>query len=99
MILETVFHVPGGILGAMIVSRIADKMGRRLSFLVSLISCLTVGTMISSCELQFIPFYLLNLKFDFQFYNHDLRLTSSFIFDLSDVKYFKYFNFLLNLIS
>ncbi|KAL5264934.1 hypothetical protein ACHWQZ_G005880 [Mnemiopsis leidyi] len=50
VILETVFHVPGGILGALIVSRIADKMGRRLSFLVSLISCLTVGTMISSSQ-------------------------------------------------
>ncbi|XP_063675792.1 solute carrier family 22 member 7-like isoform X2 [Bolinopsis microptera] len=50
LILETVFHVPGGILGALIVSRIADRMGRRLSFLVSLISCLTVGTMISSSQ-------------------------------------------------
>lgn len=55
-----VFDFPGALLGALIAAYFADKLGRRLSFLVMLISTLTVGTMISSAK-YFIAYLIFRL--------------------------------------
>ena len=55
-----IFDFPGAPLGALIAAYFAAKLGRRLSYLVMLISTLTVGTMISSAK-YFIAYLIFRL--------------------------------------